>query len=107
MEKGELMQFFTSIFLAGNYHIRHQFFPDDARLSKRMLSREITKLRYMGISAAAKSVNAQVNWVSDLGVGNGGHVSTCTVLGFNQKKWLCDHDQTNDNFLGAPVTNAQ
>ena len=81
--------------------------PQQATLSKQILSKVPTELQYVEKSVFMKEVNTQKLWTFELGTQEGINVSTWIIVGFQQRDRRGSQNLNNDTIYRPPVTSAQ
>ena len=76
-------------------------------LSKQILSKTPTELRYVERSVFMKEVNNQNLWNFELGGHKNMNVPICIIIGFQQRDRQDSQNLNNDKFFRLPVISAQ
>ena len=78
-----------------------------AILSKQILSKVPTELRYVEKSVSMKKVNTQNLWTFEIGTQEGINIPIWIIISFQQKDRQDSQKLNNDTFFRPPVTSAQ
>ena len=91
------------------WYVRHYTpsIPQQAILSKRILSKTPTELQYVEKSVLMKEVNTQTFWSFELGTQEGINVPMWIIVGFQQGDRQDSQNLANDSFYRPPVTIAK
>ena len=80
--------------------------PQQAILSKQILSKVPTELQYVERSVFMKKVSALKLWTFGLGTQEGINVPIWSIIGFQQRKRQDSQNSNNDSFYRPPVKSA-
>ena len=80
---------------------------EQAILSKQILNKTPTEIKYPERSVFMKGVNTQNFWTFELGTQEGNNMSTSVFVAFLQNDRQHDQNLNNDTFLRLPVISAQ
>ena len=91
------------------WHVPHYIpsIPQQAILSKQILSKVPTQLQYVAKAVFMKDVNTQNLWTFELGTQEGINVPILIIIGFQQKDRQDTQNLNNDTFYRPPVRSAQ
>ena len=81
--------------------------PQQAMLSKQILSTTPKEFQYVERSVFMKEVKIQKWWAFELGTEEGINVPIWMFVGFQQRDWHDSRNLNNDTFYRLPVTSVQ
>ena len=81
--------------------------PQQATLSKQILSKRPTQLQHVERPVFMKKVNTQNLWTFELGIQEGIYVPIFIIISFQQRDTQDSQNLNNDSFYGPPITSAR